>query len=709
MDGAVLEYLGKTKLELGPHDDPEKIDGWAIARDEDGIVWLALNETGSGANTIGDKTLRGLDDCLTQIESNLPKAVVIRSAKKNGFIAGADIKQFRNIENDSEIEAVLKAGHGVLDRLEKLACPTIAVVHGYALGGGFELALACDYRIAIDGAYFGFPEVRLGLHPGLGGTFRLPALIDPLEAMTMMLTGKSAYTGKAKEIGIADAVTEERHLRSAVRDFANRKQEQKSAGLKSRVLELDMARDLAGKRMRAQARKRAPEEHYPAPYALIDLWEEHGDDRDAMQRGEIASFAKLLKTETAQNLIRVFFLREHLKGLAGEKHGIRHVHVIGAGTMGAEIAAWCAIRGFDVTLFDIAEKPLAAALKKAGEICDQEHLDALDKRDALDRLVSDPKGFGVKAADLVIEAGPEKTDLKNKIYSGLKRLKKTAILATNTSSLSLEELAEHAPDQTRFAGLHFFNPVSKLDLVEVVSHEKAANATMARLRAFAVAISKLPAPVRDYPGFLVNRALTPYLLEAMLMVDEGVQKETIDRAAEDFGMPVGPVELADRVGLDICLHVARSLKDRLDKPFPDTPQWFAQMVERGETGQKSGKGFYEWKDGKPQKGDVGDKEGDNGEDDNGDIGNAQMQDRLILPMLNACMECLREKIVADEDTLDAAIIFGTGFAPFRGGPMHYAADRGHDDIASVLRKLADEHGKRFEPDAGWDSVKHPMG
>ena len=694
MAGKVLQHIGETKLELGPHDAAISITDWVLARDEDRIAWLVLNEAGAGANTIGEKTLRGLDDCLKQVEADPPKALVIRSAKKDGFIAGADIKQFRDVASESEVEAALKSGHEVLDRLERLPCPTICVVHGYALGGGFELALACDYRIAIDGAYFGFPEVRLGLHPGLGGTFRLPALIDPLEAMTMMLTGKSAYTSKAKKLGIADAVVEERHLRNAVQDFANRNKKQRNTGLKARALDLEMLRGVAANRMRSEAAKRAPKEHYPAPYALIDLWEEHGNGRDAMQKGEIKSFAHLLKTETAQNLVRAFFLREHLKGLAGKEHGVRHVHVIGAGTMGAEIAARCAIKGFSVTLFDIAEKPLAAALKKAAAICDEEHLDSLQKRDALDRLVPDPKGIGARAADLVIEAAPEKVDLKDKIYSGLKDLKPDAILATNTSSLSLDELRQHAPDPARFAGLHFFNPVSKLELVEVVSHDQVDEAVMERLRAFAGAISKLPAPVRNYPGFLVNRALTPYLLEAMLMVDEGIAKERIDKAAEHFGMPVGPVELADRVGLDICLHVAESLKNRLDKPFPDTPKWFSEMVERGHTGKKSGKGFYEWKDGKPQKGAV---------EDDSEAADAEMEDRLILPMLNACMECLRKDVVADGDTLDGAMIFGTGFAPFRGGPMHYAASRGHGDVAENLRRLASKHGKRFEPDQGWDS------
>lgn len=688
MTGKILEFLGKSKLELGPFDDPEGINGWAMERDSDGIAWLFLNVPDSSANTVGEDVLRGLNEHLEQLEKDLPRALVIRSAKKEGFVAGADINQF--LQSGDEIESMLREGHDVVDRLAALDCPTIAVVHGYALGAGFEVALACDHRIAIDGAYFGFPEVRLGLHPGLGGTFRLTGLIDPTEAMTMMLTGKSAHTKKARTLGIVSVVTEERHVRNAVKSIADGKGSKEGLDLKGHSFRLKPVRSVAARTMRSETQKKAPRQYYPAPFALIDLWEEHGGSAKDMQDAEIRSFAHLLQTDASRNLVRDFFLREKLK-----KHGhgdskIAHVHVVGAGAMGADIAALAAIKGFSVSLFDVSAKALGRAVANAVELCEEAHLSSIETRDALDRLIPDPRGEGVVRADLVIEAAPEKPDLKRQIYKDIEpRLKKDAILATNTSSLSLDELSKHLERPQYFAGLHFFNPVSKLELVEVVSHKKVNKTVLSRLNAFVGDIDHLPAAVSDYPGFLVNRALTPYLMEAILMMDEGLEQERIDSAAEAFGMPVGPVELADQVGLDICLHVAESLRSRLETSFPETPQWLADMVERGEIGKKAGKGFYEWKDGKPQK---------NATEADPD---AEMQNRLVLPMLNACMECLRKEIVADRDTVDAAMIFGTGFAPFRGGPMHYAGSLGADEITSNLDQLTEKHGSRFRPDAGW--------
>jgi 3-hydroxyacyl-CoA dehydrogenase / enoyl-CoA hydratase / 3-hydroxybutyryl-CoA epimerase len=696
--GRILEFLGATKRELGPIADPRTVSGWSLETDEDGIAWLVLNRKESGANTIDANVLGELKACLVRVEKDRPKALVIRSGKPDGFIAGADIAQFRNnrgAEVDSAVEEQLNAGHQVLDRLEKLRCPTIAVVHGYALGAGFELALACDHRIAIDGAWFGFPEVRLGLHPGLGGTFRLPALIDPIEAITMMLTGKSAYTEKAIRLGIVDLVTQERHLRNAVRSLAENRERSSEWSLKRQAFNFETARTVAARSMRARSATIAPEEHYPAPYALIDLWEEHGDSRQAMQDQEIRSFAKLLKTDTAQNLIRAFFLREQLKGMAGSGNELRRIHVVGAGAMGAEIAAWCAIKGLDVTLFDVDRPALAKAVQRAARLCDSEHLSAIERGTALDRLVPDPKGQGVPGADLVIEAAPENFELKQKIYREIEpKLKQSAIIATNTSSLPVQRLASVLQHPQRFAGLHFFNPVSKLELVEVVAHDAADKRTLTRLRNFTGAIARLPAPVSDYPGFLVNRALTPYLLEAIILIDEGVDRALIDRAAEKFGMPVGPVELADRVGLDICLHVAQSLRENLpEADFPATPAWLREQVERGELGEKTGKGLYPWKDGEPQKEKI-EKEPA-----------IELQDRLILPMLDACMECLRKKVVANADIIDAALIFGAGFAPFRGGPMHYARGRGFDEIRAELQRLAERHGDRFAPDPGWSKSR----
>ncbi|SES19915.1 3-hydroxyacyl-CoA dehydrogenase / enoyl-CoA hydratase / 3-hydroxybutyryl-CoA epimerase [Tranquillimonas rosea] len=691
MTGPVLSYLGETRLELGPLDGVEPTGNWRVATDAAGITWLGLDKAGSGTNTISEDVLRELADHVERIETKRPRAVVIRSTKSSGFAAGADIGGFSDLEAGGA-EELLRQGHDVLDRIERLPCPTVAVIHGQALGGGFELALACDRRILITGGAVGFPEVRLGLHPGLGGTFRLTGLIDPTEAMSLMLTGKTAHAGKARKLGIVDVVTEERHVAAAVETFAQGDAPDRATGWKARAMNLKQGRQLAARQMRSKTAKQAPQDHFPAPHALIDLWEEYGDDPNAMQKAEIASFARLLEGDTAQNLIRVFFLNQSLKAAGRGDSGISRVHVTGAGPMGRDIAAWAAIKGHHVTLGDVDASALGAAVKSSRRTCEGAHLSPAQTRDALDRLMPDPRGYGVPRADLVIEAGPEDPDLKAKIHADLvARMKPNAILASNTSSLGLASLADALPSPQRFAGLHFFNPVPKMQLVEVVSHDRTDADVTDRLAAFCGTLGKLPARVRDYPGFLVNRALTPYLMEAMMLVDEGVDKETVDGAAIRFGMPMGPVTLADQIGLDICLHVAESLRANLDKPMAEIPGWLREKVDKGETGRKAGKGFYDWSQGTPEPGDAPE-------------GPADLTDRLILPILDACVECLRRDVATDEDQVDGAMIFATGFAPFRGGPMHYARTRGTGEVKARLEALAEAHGNRFAPDDGWSSI-----
>lgn len=687
MTGPVLKHLGETKLELGPARDAPTDGHWRYAA-VDGIGWLILDKRDAGTNTISEPVLRELDEHLARVEQEAPEVLVIRSGKLGGFAAGADIDSFADL-GEGDAAEMLREGHRVLDRLESLSCPTVAIVHGQALGAGFELALACDWRIAIDGATFGFPEVQLGLHPGLGGTFRLTERIDPTEAMTLMLTGKNAHTAKAKKLGIADVITEERHAAAAARACAKGEVDRSDGGLKSKAFGLGQARRLAARQMRSKTEEKAPKEHYPAPHALVDLWEMHGGDRKAMQEGEIKSFAHLLTTDTAQNLIRVFFLRRKLKERAKGDDDIAHVHVVGAGEMGAEIATHAAIKGKRVTLGDVDLETLGKAVKVASRVCKEGHLSDIETRDALDRLMPDPNGYGIGRADLVIEAVPEDAELKAKIYEGVcGKMKPGAILATNTSSLRLKKLAEGVAAPERFAGLHFFNPVSKMQLIEVVVAEATDDRTRQRLAAYCGEIERLPAPVGDYPGFLVNRALTPYLMEALVLLEEGIDKEVIDSAATRFGMPMGPVALADQVGLDISLDVAESLKAELEKPMPDIPERLRKMVDEGKTGKKAGEGFYDWSQGTPKP-------------ETDDTGPEDLTDRLILPMLDACVECLRKDVAEDEDEVDAAMIFATGFAPFRGGPMKYARDRGPAEIRERLAQLAERHGPRFAPDEGW--------
>ncbi len=696
-----LAILGKRDLELGPFtvdEAPLEAGPWAnwrLRADEDGIAWLLFDKKGSSANTLSEEVLAELDAVLEKLERDRPRGLVIRSAKRSGFIAGADIAQFRGVTESKQIEALIARGHAVLDRLDRLPLPTVVVIHGFCLGGGLEVALACDYRIAVDNASFGFPEVLLGLHPGLGGTVRLPRLINPVQAMTMMLTGHTERARRARALRLVDVVTQERHVRGAVKSAVTGEMIAAKQDLLGRLMNTGPTRSVLAARMRGEAAKRAPRQHYPAPYALIDNWVSHGGNAEAMQKAEISSFAKLLVTDTAQNLVRVFYLRENLKSLADGKWGGRRVHVLGAGAMGGDIAAWCAWHGFVVSLFDTKPEPIAGAIKRAAELYGKIGRDDRRRiRDSLDRLIPDLKGEGVATADLIIEAVPEILDLKRKIFAGIEpKMKPNAILATNTSSIPLEQLREGLPHPERLVGIHFFNPVSRMQLVEVVSHDKVADAVLADARAFLGRIDRLPAPVKSAPGFLVNRALTPYLLEALVMLDAGMKKETIDKAAVDFGMPMGPIELADDVGLDICLHVAEMLRGSVGREMPDPPQWLKDMVAKGELGKKSGKGLYDWKDGHAVK---AHEEATPPPD---------TIDRLILPMLNVCATCLREGVVADEKIVDGALIFATGFAPFRGGPMHYARTRGVADIRDTLKRLAAKYGPRFQPDPGWDTLK----
>ncbi|MDP3489018.1 MAG: 3-hydroxyacyl-CoA dehydrogenase NAD-binding domain-containing protein [Phenylobacterium sp.] len=704
MTDIAWKTLEPRLMELGPDTGaPGPWKAWRLTRDEDGIDWLVADQPGASANTVSEEVLEELDQILAKVEQDAPKALVIRSAKPGGFFAGADVKAFVGARDATEVEQRMTRAHEVVDRLARLSTPTVAVIHGYALGGGLEIALACDHRIVVgEDARLGFPEVQLGLHPGLGGTARLLDLIDPLEAMQMMLTGKAKRPGEAKAIGLADAVTDERHVAAAVAAVARGEFRASKPGRLSRlrhqvtdrILHADIPRRAAADRMRSQAAKQAPPEHYPAPGALVDLWERHGDDLKALRKAEIASFAHLMTTDAAQNLIRVFFLRETMKRLTEvEAQAPRHLHVIGAGAMGGDIAAWAAWHGIKVTLADLKPEIIAQAIGRAATLYPKLGHDSAKTRDALDRLIPDPDGQGVRHADLIIEAAPEKLDLKRKIYADLEpRMKPGAVLATNTSSIRLEDLVEGLERPERLIGIHFFNPVSRMQLVEIVTHEGVATETLDMAKAFLGAIDRLPAPVRSAPGFLVNRALTPYMLEAMVMMQEGHAPETIDAAAEAFGMPVGPAELADQVGLDVGMAVADSLKASLDKPLPVPPDTLRAKVTAGDLGRKTGKGVYAWKEGEPQKVKSFAKP------------TQEMTDRLILPMIDACLECLREGVVEDEDIVDGAMIFGAGFAPFRGGPIHYARSHGAQALKARMETLAATHGERFRPDQGWDRL-----
>ncbi len=680
--------LGEVGAELLPGD----LCHWRSHRDPAGIVWLLLDKHESRTNTLSGAVLDELGTCLARWAPAPPRALVIRSAKPDGFIAGADINEFSGASDRSEVETRLRKAHGVVSRLAEFPVPTIAVIHGFCLGGGLELALACRHRIARPDAKLGLPEVMLGLHPGLGGTARLTALLSPFTALELMLTGRSLDARRAKRLGLVDAIAEERHVAGAVRAAASGKLERRRPAVSSRLSKFAPARRVVAALVRRQTARKARAEHYPAPFALIEHWHRHGGSARSLLEHEPASFARLLTGDTAQNLIRVFFLRERLKRLGRDGAPVvRAVHVIGAGTMGGDIAAWCALKGISVSLQDQRPALVGPAIRRAAALFERRLKQPSAVRAALDRLVPDHRGDGVGRADLVIEAVPENADLKREIYAAVEpRLKSGALLATNTSSIRLEHLGESLRDPARFVGVHFFNPVAKLPLVEVVSHDGADPSCIARAHRFVTQIDRLPLPVRSAPGFLVNRALTPYLLESLTLLEEGLAPETIDAAALRFGMPMGPLEVADQVGLDVCLHVTRGLREELPGPWAPIPAWVEERIARGDLGRKSGRGVYEYRNARARK------------QRKFPAPDPGLEDRLILPLINACVACLRAGVVQDRETVDAGLIFGTGFAPFRGGPMHYAETRGESDVVAALKRYREELGSRFEPDAGWE-------
>ncbi len=667
---------------------------WHLEIDAEDIAWLTLDKADAPVNVLSVDVIAELDRRLQALSEAPVKGLVIRSAKPNGFIAGADIKEFLKVRDVGEATELMRGCHTVLDRLETFGYPTVALIHGFCLGGGLELALACRYRIAEDdpATRLGLPEVRLGIHPGFGGSVRLPRLIGPVQALSLMLSGRSVSARAARRLGMVDHAVPRRQLLRAAREVVRHPPVPRKPSRLQRLAGSAAARPLLAAYLRRSVARRAPEKHYPAPYALIRLWERHASDPRTMLAEEARSVAELVTGATAQNLIRVFFLQEKLKAL-GKESDFRagHVHVVGAGVMGGDIAAWCALRGLQVTLQDQSPERLAPALGRAHDLFRKRLRQPRLVQAAMDRLMPDIEGRGVSRADVVVEAIFEDADAKRALYREIEpRMKSGALLATNTSSIPLEALEQSLSAPGRLVGLHFFNPVAKMQLVEIVHGRDTDPAVMAQATAFARQIDRLPLSVRSSPGFLVNRILMPYLLEAVLLESEGVAPELIDRAAVDFGMPMGPIELADTVGLDICLSVAEILAHSLDGTVP---QRLRSLVEAGRLGRKSGQGFYTYKKGKPRKARV-----------RHDGAPADLGDRLVLALLNEAVACLREGIVENEDLLDGGIVFGTGFAPFRGGPIHYIRSEGAANLRARLEALAHAHGERFTPDAGWEAL-----
>lgn len=673
----------------------EKKQHWHLRQDEDDIAWLTLDKADVPVNVLSVDVIAELDAKLVELERMAPRGLVINSAKQSGFIAGADIKGFTTMKSQEQAAEFMRGCHTVLDRLEAFAFPTVALIHGFCLGGGLELALACRYRIADDDAStkLGLPEVLLGIHPGFGGTVRATRLLGAPAAMDLMLSGRSLSARAANRIGLIDyAVPTRQMLRAARMTILNPPQPFRPKKW-LRLTNHKLARPLLARYLRRTVAKRAARAHYPAPYALIELWEKHAGNTKQMLAEEASSVARLVVGDTAQNLIRVFFLQEQMKALGkASDFKAQKVHVVGAGVMGGDIAAWCAVQGLQVTLQDQSPERLAPAMKRAHDLFKKKLKHPRLVQAALDRLMPDTAGVGVARADVVIEAIFENTEAKQALYQRLEpQMKQGALLATNTSSIPLQELGTVLQQPDHLVGLHFFNPVAKMQLVEIVAADNTDHVVRQQAAAFARQISRLPLPVTSTPGFLVNRILMPYLLEAVVLESEGIKPELIDKAAVEFGMPMGPIELADTVGLDICLSVADILSQAMNTSVPDR---LRSLVEAGRLGRKSEHGFYQYKKGKPVKSKI----------EKGLFAPTDITDRMIMRLLNETVACIREHVVTDGDLLDGGIIFGTGFAPFRGGPLQYIRETGVGSMRETLQRLESAHGERFKPDAGWQSL-----
>jgi len=638
-----------------------------VETDEKNVAFLYLDKENASVNVLSAEVLTEFDLCLDYIENTKPEALIILSAKKSGFIAGADVNEFVPIKDEVSALALIKRGQAVFNRLEKLPFPTVAAINGFCLGGGMELALACRYRVAQDdeNTMLGLPEVKLGIHPGFGGTVRSVRLMGGLAAMDIMLTGRTLKAKAAKKTGLVDMTA-----------------------LADNPLLRPFAAIAMGKKLAEKANPR----HYPAPYALMDLWRNFSGDWDRMMDEEAKSVSHLIVGRPAQNLVRIFLLQEKMKA-AGKKSDAKagHVHVIGAGIMGGDIAAWCALRGLTVTLQDREAKLIAPAVKRAHGLFTKKLKDDRLVRAAMDRLMPDVGGHGAGKADVVIEAVFEDLNVKRELFKNLEaRVRPQAILATNTSSIPLEEIAPALSRPDRLVGIHFFNPVPLMQLVEVVRGASTSQDVFDRSLAFVNQIGKLPLGVKSSPGFLVNRILMPYLLEGVIMESEGIPIQAIDKAATDFGMPMGPILLADTVGLDICYHVAKIFSGHMTTEMPDRLE---KLVKAGNLGKKSGSGFYQYRNGKQ----VLPPGGASATDET-------VANRLMLRYLNESVACLREGVVENADMLDAGMVFGTGFAPFLGGPMKYATDKGPADLVETLSGLEKKFGSRFRPDEGWKTL-----
>ncbi len=675
---------------------------------EDGICLLIFDRPESGANIFDAPTMQNLSEHLDAIEKDSSiRGVVVTSAKKSIFIAGADLKTLLKQAQTGELRAFIAEGQKVFNRLTALSVPTVAAIHGACAGGGYEITLACDYRVASDdpATKIGLPETTLGLVPAWGGATRLPRLIGADAAAEVILKGKLYGASEALKLGLVDEVTaREQLLEAARKKLSEGKRE--AATMKSGI---------------AVA---APKESgNAAPARAFEIIRRSGDSSiDESLSRELDAISELGATDATQNLIRNFFLADkYRKGsskTAPEK--VTHAAVIGAGIMGSGIAQWLSSRGVSVILRDVdsqaIDRGLANIEKTYADAVKRGLMNADKAQEGRARIVASTQPVVMRDVQIVIEAASEKLEIKKKIFADLATTTPAnAILATNTSALPIDELATSTGSPERIVGLHFFNPVSRMKLIEVVVGRQTADETRDRALAFARQIGKLPVVVRDAPGFLVNRVLFPYLLEAAELFQSGVGAEEIDRALLQWGMPMGPLRLIDEIGIDITVDIA----DTLEKAFgarDRAPDILRKMHGAKMLGRKSGGGFYQY-EGKQQTpnealqqwrigagavagvvdpGLGGDAAGRPGSTTPAPTG-SDLANRLTFLMVNEAARCLEEKVVATPEDADYGMILGTGFPVFRGGPLRFAENYGLKKLVTEMDELKSRAGEKFAP------------
>jgi len=636
----------------------QNLQHWSVTIDPDKICWMTLNVAGKSVNVLTHAVMDELAALLDWIESQPTLAGVgMLSGKPGGFVYGADIAEFELLKTADDVLAHMQFVHALFNRIEALPVPTAVGIDGIAVGGGLEISLTFDrlFATANRKTKLGFPEVNLGILPGYGGSGRAYGRIGTAAVLQMMVTGKPLGSDAALASGLIDqTVTDAAQLQPAMAAWLVAQN-----GSKKDRPQRELAADAAAiDEAHANYLKRLRQDHTPAPFAIIDHVQRHGHSPAAMSAGEMDIFPDLMVGSASKNLRRVYYLTDQVRKTARGDSNISHLHVVGAGVMGGDIAAVAAMAGLSVTLTDMNEAAINAAINRA-EALFARRLKADDKiAAAAQRLQADASGDGAAMADLVIEAVAEKLPVKQAVFTALEAVVKPgAILATNTSAIPLEDIAKALQDPSRLIGLHFFNPVPVLPLVEVIWSQHSNQDLVARGMQFAGQIGKMPIRCQSAPGFLVNRALLPYMFSAVEAVATGENADQIDESLVDFGMPMGPIELCDQVGLDVCLDVGMVLG-----MAPAAEALLRSKCDAQQLGRKTGGGFYEWDGNRPVR-------------PRAAVDAAIMAGiaaTMLAPMVEQCQQAVDDGVVDSADSADAGMIFGTGFPGFRGGPLHWA-------------------------------------